>query len=303
MARQKRDDLEFLRDAAALWGTDEQDIGYLARVFAQTSLPYRDPGPVPAWGRRNGDLSLVIQPGVSLDARGLPCSIGYPYGVIPRLLITWLSTEAVRTKQRELVLGESLADFMRQIGLTPTGGKTGTITRLRKHMERLFLATLVVRYDGHPDRDIGARMGVATQYDLWWSARDPRQPALLPSYVRLSDEFFTEATTRPVPVSIDALRLLRGSALRLDIYSWLTYRMSYLRRRSEIPWSALRFQFGSQMADTKQGRQQFRRDFERQLAKVLAVYPDANVEVALGGLVLLPSRTHVGRGSRPALGS
>jgi hypothetical protein len=41
-------------------------------------------------------------------------------------------------------------------------------------MERLFLATLVVRYDGHPDRDIGARIGVATQYDLWWNARDPR---------------------------------------------------------------------------------------------------------------------------------
>ena len=297
MPRHKRDDIAFVNAAAQLWDA-EHDIGYVARVFAQTSLPYQDPGAIEAWGRRNGNLSLVIQPGVTLDRDCRPVSLGYPYGTVPRLLLTWVATEAVRTKERDLVLGESLADFMRQLDLVPTGGKMGTITRLRKQMERLFLARFMFRDDGHPDRDAGAQLAVAAKYDLWWTSRgDPNHPALLPSYVRLTEEFFEEVTTRPVPISVDVLRLLRGSPMRLDIYCWLTYRMSYLRRRGEISWDALRFQFGSNFADTKQGRQHFRRDFERHLMQVLAVYKDANVETAPGGLVLLPSRTHIARRS------
>ncbi len=97
-----------------LWGDESPDIGYQARVFAQTSLPYRDPGSLPVWGCRNGSLSLVVQPGH-----------GFPFGVIPRLLLTWISTEAVRTKDPVLPLGDSLSDFMGQLGLVPTGGKAG----------------------------------------------------------------------------------------------------------------------------------------------------------------------------------
>jgi hypothetical protein len=28
---------------------EDLDVGYLARIFTQTALPYRDPGPLPAW--------------------------------------------------------------------------------------------------------------------------------------------------------------------------------------------------------------------------------------------------------------
>ena len=111
--------------------------------------------------------------------------------------------------------------------------------------------------------------------------------------VRLSGDFFDEVTQHPVPLDLGALRALRGSPLRLDIYCWLTYRMSYLGRRTEIPWPSLRAQFGSNLADTKQGRARFRLEFERHLREVLVVYRDANVEVSTGGIVLLPSSTHV----------
>jgi len=100
-------------------------------------------------------------------------------------------------------------------------------------------------------------------------------------------------------LDLAALRALRGSPLRLDIYAWLTYRMSYLRRRSEVPWESLRAQFGSNNANTKQGRAQFRKDFERNLREVVLVYRQANVEVASGGVVLLPSPTHVGPRALP----
>jgi Plasmid encoded RepA protein len=103
----------------------------------------------------------------------------------------------------------------------------------------------------------------------------------------------------PVPLDLGALRALRGSALRLDIYTWLTYRMSYLRRPTTVPWESLRAQFGSDLADTKQGRAQFRRDFERNLREVVLVYREADVETSPAGVVLRPSLTHVPlRGTR-----
>ena len=52
-----------------------------------------------------------------------------PFGNLPRLILAWLCTEAVRTQNRELVLGKSLADFMRAPGVYSTSG--GKYTRLR----------------------------------------------------------------------------------------------------------------------------------------------------------------------------
>ncbi len=161
VGRPQHDDVAFVNAAAALWGEESPDIGYQARVFAQTSLPYRDPGSLPVWGRRNGSLSLIVQPGHDVDQDGVPVSAGFPFGVIPRLLLTWISTEAVRIKDPVLPLGDSLSDFMRQLGLVPTGGKVGTITRLREQMRRLFKATIAVRYSEH-DPQTGHRPGRRT---------------------------------------------------------------------------------------------------------------------------------------------
>lgn len=85
-----------------------------------------------------------------------------------------------------------------------------------------------------------------------------------------------------MPLSLDALRALQGSSLRLDIYAWLTHRMSYLRKRTTVCWEQPQGQFGSQ-ADTRQARRKFRMDFERQLKYVVTVYRGANVEVVPTG--------------------
>ena len=62
-----------------------------------------------------------------------------PFGNLPRLLMAWLSTEAVRTQSRELVLGRSLSEFMRSLGInSDSGGARGEQTRLRNQMNRLF---------------------------------------------------------------------------------------------------------------------------------------------------------------------
>lgn len=68
--------------------------------------------------------------------------MGIPYGVYPRLVVAWLTAEAVRTRSRRIVLGSSLSEFMAKLDLVPPGGRRGTITRLRDQTTRLFAACI-----------------------------------------------------------------------------------------------------------------------------------------------------------------
>jgi hypothetical protein len=293
-------DLVFIARAVEL-REDPGEIGYHPRLFCQLALPYKDPGELPFWERRNGDFTLTVRPAIETAPDGRR-RVGYPFGTVPRLMLSWLATEVVRTREAEVLLGDSLSGFMRELGMgAPTGGANGTITRLRRQTNRLFDATISAGYHGDPTRDVGHNFMIATAKSLWWSSADRNadQAALLPSTVRLSDEFYRELIEHPVPVDLDALRLLQASPLRLDIYAWLTHRNSYAKARSHITWAQLRNQFGSNTADTRQGRAKFRELFTRQLRYVLTVYPAARVDAVAEGLIVHPAPPHVRRRSLP----
>ena len=82
----------------------DPDLGFMARTMALCSLPRTNPGNRTQYKRVNGPYTLVM------SATGVH---KLPYGNLPRLILAWLCTEAVRTRNRELVLGRSLSDFMR----------------------------------------------------------------------------------------------------------------------------------------------------------------------------------------------
>ena len=73
----------------------------------------------------------------------------YPYGTIPRLLLFWMNTEAVKTKSRRLELGHNLSDFIRAVGPDPNtgGGVRSDARRLRNQMERLFRTIISFQVD------------------------------------------------------------------------------------------------------------------------------------------------------------
>jgi len=85
----------------------------------------------------------------------------------------------------------------------------------------------------------------------------------------LSRQFFQEITRSAVPVDLRAIELLKSSPLAIDIYIWLTYRMSYLRRPCTIPWKALEDQFGATYSRSRD----FRRSFCAHLQDVVGAYP------------------------------
>ena len=50
---------------------------------------------------------------------GLICLSAYLYSTLPRLLLFWMSTQAVRTRSRGLGLDSIISSFMRDLGLDP----------------------------------------------------------------------------------------------------------------------------------------------------------------------------------------
>ena len=78
-------------------------LGYMARALIQATLPHKA-APSNEFVRDNGLFSLTII---------APSKVGLPYGSIPRLLLSWMTTEAVYTRCPVLELGPTLSAFMR----------------------------------------------------------------------------------------------------------------------------------------------------------------------------------------------
>ena len=261
---------------------DAGALSYMARSMVMATLPHRKVDGN-EFVRKNGDFTLSLM---------APSHIGLPYGSIPRLLVAWVTTETVRTKERELVLGETLSEFMRALDLVPTGGRWGTITRLKDQMARLFSSSVTCSYaDGR--RFALQSVKVVDKAALWWDPKTPEQSTLWQSVIVLGEHFFNEIMESPVAVDMRALKILKQSPMALDIYTFLTYRMSYLRKSTVIPWESLQNQLGSDYAKTPEGLRNFKKKFLRQLAMVRVVYPDVNISPSDNGLLLKPSKTHV----------
>ena len=95
----------------------DPDLGFMARLMALCSLPRSNPGNRKEYKRVNGPFTLYMVAGGGNKL---------PFGNLPRLILAWVSTEAVRTQSRELVLGKSLSEFMRTLGIYNSGGNPQT---------------------------------------------------------------------------------------------------------------------------------------------------------------------------------
>ena len=263
----------------------EPETSFMMRLLALCSLPRTDPGDANQYIRTNGRFELVM----ARSARP-----GLPYGTVPRIVLAWMCTEAVRTRRRQLTLGPSFGSFLDKLDMrsSDSGGRHGVRTRLHGQMIRLFSASISLTEcgpDGRPRRGITA--AVVDAYDLWWDPISPLQAGLWDSQIVLGDRFFSEVLAYPVPIDMNVLRAMRRSPLGLDIYLWLTYRYFTLgQRETWIPWTALYDQFGAR-AGLRDNRtiSAFRTDFLREMIKLRVAWPGLNYRTPRGYLVLGPT--------------
>jgi hypothetical protein len=270
-------------------GDAPPELGFMARMMVLCTLPHSDPGEeVREFKRQNGDFKLIIQAGPEKNL---------PSGSYPRLLIAWICREIIRTKNRKLVLGDSLSDFMRELGLKITGGRWGTITRLREQMERT-LSARVMAYFATDQRSSGRSTEVATDWDLWWDPKEPEQAALWESTLTVGERLYKEVVNHPVPFDMRVMREVKQSPLAIDLYLFLTYRLSYLKKPTAISWRQLHDQFGADYSG-KYGYDNFRKECLKHLSSIEKAWPSLHYETPRGRLKLFPCGPHIAKLENP----
>jgi hypothetical protein len=273
-------------------------LGFVSRIFCQVALPYRDPGPGPSWRRTNGSVTLRLTPGLVTGKHGEQID-AYPFGVMPRYLLAWMTTEvkrngpAVQDDGLTLDLGGSMRAFLRQIGINSvTGGTKGSGTRLRDQVTRLAYSSITVTENRELNNGVwnhrGRAFGFVDETNLWWSDRDNGTDTLWPNTIRLTLAWRDSIKEAAVPLDTRALAIIqqaKAGPLALDLYYWLAHRLYTVRKPTLIPWVLLALQFGSQYDRLRA----FRAAVVKQLWIVSLAYPQARVNVTDDGLLLCPS--------------
>ena len=277
-----------LMDAAvAIYGEDPAELRYLHVVLAQCGLPYREVKQgTPFYEKTNGRTSLVLTPGVLLDpTTRKPVLQGIPYGAKPRLLMIHLCTAAKLQKTPEVEIAHSMSAFMRDLGLTVTGGKTGSIARFKEQLNRLAATRMQLLFQDEDKVSMLNPSSPIQRYDVWFP-KSPQQRMLWPTTVTLGTDFYASLMSEnAMPLDARAIRALQQSAMALDVYTWLAHRLCRIPRTKPavISWDALQTQFGPEYTSAKK----FRDDFRETLRRVQLVYRAAKIGQSADGRIEL----------------
>lgn len=251
---------------------------YSSRVFAQISLPYRDPGAVARYVKTNGNLSLSI---LATSPRW-----GIPFGVIPRRIMLYIATKAVRERTREIDLSTSQRAFMREI---QSGGGGRAAELVQDQAERLFRSLICIDYEdstgkaGQVTRVSESERLLLTSHSFsLWKEDDGRRSWA--SRITISQDYYDHLVAAPVPLDQRIVLALGAKPLSIDIYTWLAYRVFTLRRAggrvTKIPWEALARQFSPERDATDAASvRAFRSSFLQAIKLIAGLDPDLGAGV------------------------
>lgn len=262
----------------------QQVLGFSSRPFVLCGLPVKMPAPgCLLHERRNGQFVLQVT--------GHP-SYGVPWGQ-DRLVPIFLATLAVR-QQTPRITFDSAAEMLDTFGMQQGGSQ---YRRLIAAFQRIFGATIFFGTDTQRERAAvvhRARFNFMSEARIWYS-RDPDQ-RLLPgdcqNMIVLSDEFYREILSHPIPTDLEAAKALSSSPAALDLFMWLSYRCFTARGKERVP---LFGDFGlvSQLGSTDYARRRkFREKLEGWLKLVRTMWPECPASIDRDGTGLLIDRAH-----------
>ena len=260
---------------------EEPIPSFLHSALCAMSLPVRKPADdTQSILRQDGQYTLAITPRPVLqriDGQQRMAVLGVPYGSLPRLVLIHIMTEAVRTRSRHIVLGNSFTDWMRRLGMrTISYGPRGSATLIKEQVDRLLACEWMIRWDNETsggDQEFAVKeVKLTNDYAGVTSRRGSFSREIL-----LTEGFFDHLRDHAVPLDENAIRQLRDSATALDLYTWLAYRLPRINkgRPALLSWPQLATHFGNEGNHIRKFRQTIRDAWERHVS---AVYPEARAE-------------------------
>lgn len=260
-------------------------VVFTSRTMIETSLPH---------SRRAGKSIKLVNGDTTVT---MYAPDGLPYGVYPRLLLMWLAREIVRRRHlpleeaRVIPLSGTLTEFMRDVGIkNPTGGERGNISLMKKQMKALFSTVIQRDLDGYAhDRNLVSLKNslIAEDAHVWWDPQ-PQGQIEFGGHITVSANFYQDSLFGIVPLNSYMISQLRRSTMQMDLYKWLTYRMSYLRRPTVVTWDQLRGQFGAGYPATTRGKLDFKRKIRQAFTRVSDVWPEVTASLTDLGIMLKP---------------
>lgn len=252
-------------------------LGFMSRLLIMVNLPYRDPGKDTInWYRQNGNVTINVVPGFEGKR-----NIGIPYGSFPRLILAYLITQAIKTQDSIIYLGESFADFLRIVNIRKGGT---TYKRLYKQLERTLSASFAWTYR---DKEEWSRTNIqiSSKSQVWWNSETANQKSLWKSQVKLNTDFFNEIMRNAIPFDLRVLGIFKNSPLGLDLYMFISWRIFNLKSPTYISWKSLQEQLGGQYAEIKV----FARDCRIHIKRIQAICPNLNIQLLRGRIYIAPS--------------
>lgn len=259
----------------ALQSEEKQEVVFLNTVFCQCALPRRRCEAL-QFTRRNGAAWIAVQAG-QLDLGSGPVQRFVPSGVMPRLLLAWLNTQLVRSRSVEFELGDTPRALLRDLGL---GGQAVRYAALQEALLDLAAARFQLGWRGTT-----SSVQPVESLQLWAQGQ---------GVLTVDQAYAQHARAHAVPLDGRALAALSGSALGLDLYTWLASRLHRLEGELRLGWTALHAQLGQEYSGSR-AVDDFRRRLKQALPEVLVQYPAARVTARPEGLVLGASAPPVAR--------
>lgn len=260
------------------------DLRHMHSVLAVCGLPYRQlPADQRDYRRKQGNMAITVTSGMLEDENGKPHLQPVPFGPKARLIMLHLCSEAVRQKSPTIDIADTLTGFVREMGYPNSAGARGPVTAFKTQLNALAACTMRMSVWGQGKVSM-RHITPIESLDLWIS-NNPHQRTLWPSTVTFSSTMYESLKRHALPVNIHAVRALSGSARRLDLYFWLSYRMSRLNEPLSISWEALADQFGQGYSQIRQFRAAFRDD----LHAISELFPQLPASASEIGIELKPT--------------
>lgn len=263
-----------------------KDLTFMHSIMCQVGLPRSQVSGI-EFERRCGGAGIYIRAGKLWDGRNF-VQQAVPYGPMPRLVMAYLNTQALRSRSPEIEVGNSASAFLKQLGKESSGGKNGSYTNFRKQLLALSACSITLGFN-IPGKAITYEGKPIQRFEAWIGNSD-HQGALWPGLITFSQDYFSTLIEHAVPLDIRALNTLTGSALAMDIYAMLADRLHRIKGRPVVLyWQNLRDQFGQEYTG-EDADKNFKKKFLPALKKVLAVYPEAKVKQVTGGILMMYSQ-------------
>ncbi|ANP91191.1 MULTISPECIES: replication protein RepA [Rhizobium] len=260
------------------------DIRHLHSVLAICGLPYkRPPIDLRDFRRKQGNMGIMVQAGTSLGPDGAWLEHTLPFGPKARLILIHLCSEAIRQKSPTVEIADTFTAFVREMGLSDSGGKKGPLTACKEQLNALAHCSIRIS-STEPNKMKANQFFLIEDIDMWLST-DSHPESRWRSTVTFSSVMFENLKVHALPVNLHVASALQGSARKLDIYFWLGWRMYNISAPLTISWGPLTEQFGSGFSRQRD----FKAKFIEETTHIKELLPEAPFKLTESGIILQPA--------------